>query len=138
MHKNQIYNLFYFTFLFLNEIRNKQFISDNYYSEKFISDDYYSEKFEKFFDQKANVKNIKDYFALIQVLEKVHESINNKSYYMNYIFLYFEKSFNLKISNLPDDDKKYLIHPILHKHIVNYLLKFNREINLFCLTEEIN
>jgi hypothetical protein len=133
MHKNQIYNLFYFTFLFLNEIRNKQFISD----------DYYSEKFEKFFDQKANVKNIKDFFALIQVaddesLEKVHESANNKSDYMNYIFLYFEKSFNLKISNLPDDDRKYLIHPILHKHIVNYLLKFNREINLFCLTEEIN
>lgn len=125
MHKNQIYNLFYFTFLFLNEIRNKQFISD----------DYYVEKFEKFFDQKANVKNIKDYFALIQVLEKVHES-NNKSDYMNYIFLYFEESFNLKLSNLPDDDRKYLLHPILHKHVVNYLLKFNREINLFCLTTE--
>lgn len=129
MHKNQIYNLFYFTFLSLNEIRNKQFISD----------DYYVEKFEKFFDQKVNVKNIKDFFALIQVLEeKTHENDHNKSEYMNYIFIYFEKSFNLKISNLPDDDRKYLLHPILHKHVVNYLLKFNREINLFCLTEEIN
>lgn len=120
MHKNQIYNLFYFTFLFLNEIRNKQFISD----------DYYLEKFEKFFEKNTDIKNIKDFFTLIQVTERAHGKV-----YFKFVILYFEKIFNIKISNLPDNDRKYLLHPILQKHVEEYLLKFNREINLFCLTE---
>ena len=122
MHRNQIYNLFYFTFLFLNEIRNKQFITD----------DYYLEKFEKFFGHTTNIKNIKDFFALIQVVERAHGKA-----YVNYVILYFEQIFNIKIFDLPDDDKKYLLNPVLHKYILEYLLKYNREINLLCLTEEI-
>lgn len=123
MHKNQIYNLFYFTFLFLNELRNN----------KFITDDYYLEKFKRFFEQTTNIKNIKDFFDLIQDVEK-----SQGKDYVKYVILCFEKLFNIKISNLPDDDKKYLLHTILHRHIIEFLKKYNREINLICLTEEID